>query len=131
MLYILILLATPGILMGFGPGKTVFVFKPEIPDTISGIQIHFEVKQVHVIYRGSPTSILCLCANITNRNLRLQKIQIRYNCRGMEKVRYIEIGGMQQKIILVDRCVMKENSRVSPRDYFSQVLLEYNQSIRY
>ena len=131
LLYIIIILFIPGILMGMGSGETVFTFKPDIPDTIPGIQIQFEVRQIHVIYQGSPTSVFCLCANITNRNTDQQTIRIRYHCRGKEAVRYIEIGGRQHKIILVDKCVNTEESQVPVKEYFSQVMLDYNKGIRY
>ncbi len=52
MLYMIILLAMPDIMMGGEPGRLGYVFKPDIPDTIKGIQIQFEVKQVKVLYQG-------------------------------------------------------------------------------
>ena len=127
MFHILILLVIPAILLGGEPGKTQYVFVPDIPDTIKGIQIQFEVKQVKVLYQGRTVSIYCLCADITNRNDSPERILVRYQCQGKKKTKKIEIGGRQQRIILVDKCIMTEERQSDIEEYYSQLVLEYRQ----
>jgi len=123
----LILLVIPAILLGSEPGKTLYVFTPDIPDTIQGIQIQFEVKQVKVLYQGRAVSICCLCADITNQNDRTERILVRYQCQGKKKTKKIEIGGRQQRIILVDKCILTEERQSDIEEYYSQLVLEYRQ----
>ncbi len=127
MLYMIILLAMPAIVLGGEPGRLQYVFKPDIPDTIKGIQIQFEVKQVKVLYQGKTVNIYCLCADITNQNDRPDRILVRYQCQGKQKVKEVEIGGRQQRIILVDKCVMPEESLTDIKKIHSLVMLEYPQ----
>ncbi len=127
MLYMIIFLAMPAIVLGGEPGKLQYVFKPDIPDTIKGIQIQFEVKNVSVSYQGREVKIYCLCADITNQNDRPERILVRYQCQGKEKTKEVEIGGRQQRIILVDKCMQTEESPTDIKEYYSLVLLEYRQ----
>ncbi len=127
MLYMIILLVMPAIVLGGEPGRFRYVFKPDIPDTIKGIEIQFEVKQVKVLYQGKKVNIYCLCADITNQNGRPGRILVRYQCQGKEKAKEVEIGGRQQRIILVDKCVMPEESLTDIKKFYSLVMLEYIQ----
>ena len=127
MISMIILLAIPAIMQGGEPGKLRYVFKPDIPDTIKGIQIQFELKKVKVLYQGKTVNIYCLCADITNQNDRPERILVRYQCQGKAKEKEVEIGGSQQRIILVDKCMMTEESPTDIKEYFSFVLLEYEQ----
>jgi len=127
MYHMLILLVIPAILLGSEPGKTLYVFTPDIPDTIQGIQIQFEVKQVKVLYQGRAVSICCLCADITNKNGSSERILVRYQCQGKKKTKKIEIGGRQQRIILVDKCILTEERQSDIEEYYSQLVLEYRQ----
>ena len=127
MFHMLILLVIPAILLGGEPGKTQYVFAPDIPDTIKGIQIQFEVKQVKVLYQGRTVSIYCLCADITNRNDSPERILVRYQCQGNGKTKKIEIGGRQQRIILVDKCILTEERPSDIEEYYSHLVLEYRQ----
>jgi hypothetical protein len=68
------------------------------------------VKQVKVLYQGRAVKMYCLCADITNQNDRPERILVRYQCQGMAKAKEVEIGGRQQRIILVDKCMMTEES---------------------
>ena len=127
MFHMLILLVIPAILLGGEPGKTQYVFARDIPDTIKGIQIQFEVKQVKVLYQGRTVTIFCLCADITNRNDSPERILVRYQCQGKKKTKKIEIGGRQQRIILVDKCILTEERQSNIEEYYSQFVLEYRQ----
>ena len=123
----LILLVIPAILLGGVPGKMPYVITPDIPDTIKGIQIQFEVKQVKVLYQGRTVSIYCFCADITNNNDSPEKILVRYQCQGKAKTKKIEIGGRQQRIILVDKCILTGERPSDIEEYYSQLVLEYRQ----
>jgi hypothetical protein len=123
----LILLAMPAIIWGGEPGKLRYVFKPEIPDTIHGIQIQFEVKQVKVLYQGRTVKICCLCADITNQNEGPERILVKYQCQGKTMEKEVRIGGSQQRIILVDKCMKTEKSPTDIKEYYSLVLIEYAQ----
>lgn len=126
-LYMIILLAMPAIVLGGEPGRLRYVFKPDIPDMIIGLQIQFEVKQVKVLYQGSEVKIYCLCADITNQNDRPERILVRYQCQGKAKAMEVDIGGRQQRIILIDKCVMPEESLTDIKKFYSMVMLEYLQ----
>ena len=127
MFHMLILLVIPAILLGGEPGKTQYVFAPDIPDTIKGIQIQFDVKQVKVLYQVRTVSIYCLCADITNNNDRPERTLVRYQCQGKAKTKNIEIGGRQQRIILVDKCILTGERPSDIEEYYSQLVLEYRQ----
>jgi len=127
MLYMIILLALPTIVHGGEPGRLRYVFKPDIPDTIKGLQIQFEVKQVMVLYQGREVKIYCLCADITNQKDRPERILVRYQCQGKAKAKEVDIGGRQQRIILIDKCVMPEESLTDIKKFYSLVMLEYLQ----
>lgn len=127
MFHMLILLLVPAILLGGEPGKTQYVFTPDIPDTINGIQIQFEVKQVKVLYQGRAVSIYCLYANMTNKNDSPERILVRYQCQGKGKTRKIEIGGRQQRIILVDKCILTGERPSDIEEYYSLLVVEYRQ----
>ena len=127
MFQMIILLVIPAILLGSEPGKTRYVFTPDIPDTIKGIQIQFEVKQVKVKYQGRAVSLCCLCADIANKNSGSERILVRYQCQGKKKTKKIEIGGRQQRIILVDKCILTEERQSDIEEYYSQLVLEYRQ----
>ncbi len=127
MFHMLILLVIPAILLGGEPGKTPYVLTPDLPDTIKGIQIQFEVKQVKVLYQGRAVSICCLCADITNKNNSPEKILVRYQCQGKKKTKKIEIGGRQQRIILVDKCILTGERPSDIEEYYSLLVLEYRQ----
>ncbi len=127
MRYMLILLAMPAIVLGGEPGKLRYVIKTDIPDTIKGIQIQLEVKQVKVLYQGNEVKIYCLCADITNQNDRPERILVRYQCQGKGKAKEVEIGGRQQRIILIDKCVMPVESPGDIKKFYSLVMLEYLQ----
>jgi hypothetical protein len=124
-LHILTIVAIPAVLLGSGPGKSFHVFKPDIPDTIRGIQIQFEVKQLKSYHEDNPVHIYCLCADIVNQNKRTERILVRYQCQGKQKSREIEIGANQQKIILVDKCLMTEENAAYMHEYFSLLGLDY------
>lgn len=124
---ILMFVTIPLLLLGGEPGKSVYVFKAAIPDSIIGIQIQFEVKQVKVLYEGRSVSFYCLCADIINQNKEPERILIRYKCQGEAKEKEIEIGGCQQRIILVDKCMKKEDCSIDIKDFYSLLLLEYRQ----
>ena len=127
MISMIILLVIPASMLGGEPGKLLYVFKPDIPDTIKGIHIQFEVKLVKVSQRGNTINIFCLCADITNQNKWTEKILVRYQCQGNAKAKKVEIGGRQQRIILVDKCMKTEESSTDLKDYYSHVLVEYSQ----
>jgi hypothetical protein len=127
MVLILIMLAMQTILLGGEISKSPYVIKPDIPDTIKGIQIQFEVKQVKIFNQGREVEIYCLCADITNMNDRSQSILVRYRCKGVPKKRKIEIGGRQQRIILVDKCIMSDESSPEIEEFYSLLDLEYRQ----
>jgi hypothetical protein len=123
----LILLTMPAILPGVEAGKWKNILKPDFPDTIRGIQIQFEVKQVKRVYQDKVVNIYCLCADITNKNDSPERILIRYHCQEKAKSKVIEIGGRQQRIILVDKCLITEGSPADIKEYYNLVLLEYRQ----
>ena len=127
MISMIFLLAIPSVMLGGEQGNLRYVFKPDIPDTIKGIQIQFEVKQVEVLYQGKKVNIYCLCADITNQNDRPERILVRYQCHGKAKEKEVEIGGRQQRIFLVDKCMMTEERPTNIKEYYSLVLLEYGQ----
>jgi hypothetical protein len=124
-LQLFVLLTIPASMLGGEPGRSSYVFKPVIPDTIKGIQIQFEVKQTKVVYQGRAVNIYCLCADITNQNDQPERIRIRYQCQGKAKSKEVEIKGNQQRIILVDKCMMTEESPTDIKEYYDLVLLEY------
>ncbi len=124
-LHISFLLAIPAILLGQESGKLRYKFKPDIPDTVKGIQIQFEVKEVKVLHQDGEVYAYYLCADITNQNDRPEKILVRYQCQGQEKTKEIVIGERQQRIILVDKCITPEQNPADLRDFYSLVLLEY------
>jgi hypothetical protein len=104
-----------------------YIFKPDIPDTIKGIQIKFEVKQVKVTNKGRAVRIYCLCADITNKNEKAQNLLVRYQCQGEPKTRKIEIEGRQQRIILVDKCIMSGENSPEIEEFYGLLGLEYSQ----
>ncbi len=124
---ITLMIMIPSILLGGEIEKSPYVIKPDIPDTIIGIQIQFEVKLVKVFYQGREVGIYCLCADITNKNDRGQSFLVRYQCQGVPKIRKLEIGGRQQKIILVDKCIMSGESPTEIEELYSLFDLEYRQ----
>ncbi len=124
---ILMFVAIPVHLLGGEPGKSVYVIKAAIPDSIMGIQIQFEVKQAKVLYDGRRVSFYCLCADIINQNKEPERIIVRYHCQGEAREKEIEIGGCQQRIILVDKCMKKEDCSVDIKEFYSLLLLEYRQ----
>jgi hypothetical protein len=125
MFHTLILLVIPAILLGGHPGKTQYVLTADIPDTIKGIQIRFEVRQVQVLYQGREVSVCCLCADITNKNGSPERILVRYQCQGKKKTKKIEIGGRQQRIILVDKFILTGELPSEIKKYYSLIGLEY------
>lgn len=127
MIFILVFMAIPAIILGGEPGKQGYVFKADISDSINGIQIQFEVKQVKVLYEGRKVSFYCLCADIINKNKEPERIMVRYQCQGEAKEKEVQIGGYQQRIILVDKCMKKEDCSIDIKEFYTLVLLEYRQ----
>ena len=123
----IILLVIPASMLGGEPGKLLYAFKPDIPDTIKGIHIQFEVKLVKVSQRGNTINIYCLCADITNQNDRTERILVRYQCQGNAKAKKVEIGGRQQRIFLVDKCMMAEEYPSDIKKFYRLGMLEYRQ----
>ena len=109
---LLLLVNIPLLLLGGGSEKYSYVFHADIPDSIKGIDILFEVKQVKVLYQGKMVNVFCLCTDITNQNRESKRIRIRYQCQGKNLEKEIEIGGGQQRIFLVDKSM---NTEESPR----------------
>jgi hypothetical protein len=123
----IILLAIPAIILGGEPGRSKYVFKTDIPNKIKGIQIQFEVKQVKMSYQGKTVYIYCLYADITNQNDRPEKILVRYQCQGKRKAKEVEMGGRQQRIILVDKCMMAEECPSDIKKLYRLGMLEFRQ----
>jgi len=127
MIFMIILLAMPAIMLGGEQGKLLYVFKPDIPDTIKGIHIQFEVKLLKVSHQGKTINIYCLCADITNQNDRTERILVRYQCQGNAKAKKVEIGGRQQRIFLVDKCMMAEEYPSDMKKFYRLGMLEFSQ----
>jgi hypothetical protein len=127
MIFKIILLAMPAIMLGGEQGKLLYVFKPDIPDTIKGIHIQFEVKLLKVSHQGKTINIYCLCADITNQNDRTERILVRYQCQGNAKAKKVEIGGRQQRIFLVDKCMMAEEYPSDMKKFYRLGMLEFSQ----
>jgi len=121
----IILLAIPASMLGGEPGKLLYAFKPDIPDTIKGIHIQFEVKLVEFSQGGNTVNIYCLCADITNQNDRTEIILIRYQCQGNAKAKKVKIGGRQQRILLVDKCMMTKEYPTDIKKLYQLGMLEY------
>lgn len=124
---VLIVLAFPAILLGEDPGKIVYQFKADIPDSIKGIQIQFEVKEVKVRYQGKMVDVFCLCAAITNQNYEPERIRVRFQCQGKTMEKEVEIGKCQQRILLIHKSMNAEESPPALEDFYSLVQLEYRQ----
>ena len=56
-----------------------------------------------------------------------EKILVRYQCRQREKAKEIIVAGRQQKIILIDKCLMTAENYTNLKEYYNLVLLEYGQ----
>jgi len=125
MISMIMLLAIPTSMLGGEPGKLLYVFKPDIPENIQGIYIQFEVKLVKVSQQGKTINIYCLCADITNQNERIEKILVRYQCQGNAKSKKVEIGGRQQRIFLVDKCMMAEDYPSDIKKLYGLEMIEY------
>jgi hypothetical protein len=122
--YFLIMAAIPTILLGNVPENSFSLCRPEVPDSLNGIEIQFEVKLLKSHRLDNPVHIYCLCADIVNQNYRPERILVRYQCQGIQKSHEIEIGSKQQKIILVDKCLMTEVNPESLHEYYSLVGLD-------
>ncbi len=126
-LHLFILLAIPAIALGGEPDGPPYIFKPDIPNSIKGLQIQFEVKQAKVLLQGRAVNVYCLCADITNQNDHPERILVRYQCMGKAKSKEVEIKRNQQRIIMVDKCMMREEGPADLKEYYSLVLMEYRQ----
>jgi hypothetical protein len=123
----ILFMALPAILPGTDPEKPESLLNPAVPDTIKGIRIQFEVREVKVFLHGSPESIYCLCADITNLQNEEEKMLLRYECLGQARTKEIEIAGRQQKFILVDRCRLQDEIHPGNKYLFTLIQLECSQ----
>ena len=127
----MILLTIPALVMGHEQGKTSYILKPVMPiGAIKGIQIQFEVREINVIRQGKTLNILCLCADVTNPDEAPESLMVMYECLGQARVKELRLGGRQQKILLIDKCIltgeMTDEMRPDIGAYFNLVYFEFS-----
>jgi hypothetical protein len=125
-LYMILLLVLPVIIQGRDPGEPKSVFQSSIQGEIKGIKIQIEVREVKVCLHGRTESIYFLCADITNQRDEAKSMLLRYECQGQARTKEIKIAGKQQKLMLIDRYIPKDEINPESTYLFNLVLLEQN-----
>ena len=103
--------------------RPLTVFKPQLPDSVRGVDIVFEVSEIRFNPGGKTIHLCCLSANIVNKNSEPIVLTISYSFQKEKRSREISVGPYQQKIIILDKQEVQTSSRSEMKQLYGSIEL--------